>query len=252
MKKIVTVANPRQGSGKTALAVNIAACLALMEKKTLLVDGDPQGGATSCLLPPDAVSRPGLNAFLSDRADFASVAAGTALDFLKVIPAGTDLFMAEQDMLSVPDKIGRLSRKLEPLAGEFDHILIDSASSLGPLTICALSASASVLIPLPCRPGAQSALEALLPVVADVKKQRRRDLTIAGVVFTHCDGWQEASGIFSEEVLAGIQTVVLNTMIPKSETPASGSYHEPPAVLRDVMSTASERYLEVTAELLSR
>jgi chromosome partitioning protein len=252
MKKIVTIVNPRQGAGKTALAVNLAACLALLEKKTLLVDSDPQGHATACLFPADTVSRPGLYALLAGRADRTAVVADTALDFLKVIPAGRDLFRAEQELLSFPGKIDLMSRKIESLAEEFDYILIVSSSSLGPLTVSALAASAAALIPLPCRPDATASLEAVLPVVAGVKKQRRPDLTIAGIVLTHCDGWAEARSIFPEEVLTDIKAVVLDTVIPKSDATAGASFQALPAVLRDVMSTVSESYLDLTAELLSR
>lgn len=252
MKQIVSIVNPRQGAGKTGLAVNVAACLALAEKKTLLVDGDPQGDATARLLSTGDSARPGLFAFLTDRADRQAVVTDTALDCLKVISAGSDLFRAEQELLSFPDRADLMNRKIGTLAGEFEYIIIDSPSSLGPLTIWAMAASEAVLIPLPCRANAAASLEALLPVVAGVKKQQRPALTIAGIVVTHCDGWAEARAIFPEETLTGIQAVVLDAMIPKTDVPAGRPSHEPPAVMRDVMSAVSESYLDLTAELLRR
>lgn len=252
MKRIISIVNPRQGAGKTGLAVNMAVCLALFEKKTLLVDGDPQGDATACLLSPEAVSRPGLYDLLTGRADKTAVVSDTTLGFLKIIPAGRDLFRAEQELLPFPDKNVLLTREIEAIAGGFEYILIDSPSSLEALTLCALAASEAVLIPLPCRSDATASLEKLLPVVAGVKKRHRPDLTIAGIVLTHCDGWTEAREILPEELLAGIKTVALNTVISKYAVPAADRQQDLPAVMRDVMSPVSEQYLDVTAELLER
>ncbi len=249
MKQIVSVVTPWLGAGKTGLAVNIAACLALFEKKTLLVDGDPCGDGTACLLPGDD-GRPGLYTFLKDGDAGAGVVTDTALDFLKVVPAGPNLFRAEQELFAFPDKEELVKQRIKALAGEFDYILIDSPSSLGPLTVCLMAASEAVLIPLPCRADAPATLETLLPVVAGVKRQRRPDLTIAGIVLTHCDGWEEARTIFPEDLLAGIETVALKNVVPKTGSSADGLPHQRPAVLKDVMSAASESYLSLAAELL--
>lgn len=250
MKQIVSIVTPWLGAGKTGLAVNLAACLALFEKKTLLVDGDPRGDATARLLPPDD-DRPGLYAFLADDVGRRAVVE-TGLDFLKVIPAGRNLFRAESELFSFPDRADLVKRKIQALSEAFDYILIDSPSSLGPLTVCLMAASEAVLIPLPCHADASATLETLLPVVAGVKRQQRPELTIAGIVFTHCAGWDEARAVFPGNLLAGIQAVALTNVVPKTESPERQTPHEPPAVLKNVMSELSEGYLELAAELLER
>ena len=250
MKQIVSIVTPWLGAGKTGLAVNIAACLALFEKRTLLVDGDPRGDATACLLPADE-NRSGLYSFLTGDEDGRTVV-DTPLAFLKMIPAGRNLFRAESELFSLPEKADLMKCKIMALADEFDYILIDSPSSLGPLTVCLMAASEAVLIPLPCHTDAPATLETLLPVVAGVKRQRRPDLTIAGIVFTQCGGWDEARAMFPEDLLSGIETVALNNVIPKVESPGGRPPHEPPAVLMNVMSELSEGYLELAAELLER
>jgi len=252
MKKIISIINPQQGAGKTALAVNIAACLGILEKKTLLVDCDPLGDATACLLAPETISRPGLYDLLTGRAEDSAVVADTSFDWLKIIPAGSNLFQAEQELFSFPEKSNPLSRKIAAMAEDFEFILIDSPSSLGPLTVCAMAASDSVLIPLPCHADISPSLKTLLPVVASVKKQQRSNLTIAGIVLTHCDDMAEAQAVLSEEVLTGIATVVLNSVVPKTGASSEHLYHDPPVVIQDVMSPVSESYLDLTVELLER
>ena len=250
MKQIVSVVTPWLGAGKTRLAVNLAACLALFEKKTLLVDGDPRGDASARLLPADN-DRPGLYAFLTGDDGRKSVT-DTGLDFLKIIPAGRNLFRAESELFSFPDRADLMKHKIKALAEDFEYVLIDSPSALGPLTVCLMAASEAVLIPLPCHADAPATLETLLPVVADVKRQWRPELTIAGIVFTQCDGWDEARAVFPDDLLTGIETVALTNVIPKIESSGGQAPHEPPAVLKNVMSELSERYLELAAELLER
>ncbi len=252
MKRIISIVNPRRGAGKTGLAMNIAACLALSEKKTLLVDGDPQGDATACLLSSEAAAGPGFYSLITGQVDGTAVMADTSLDFLKVIPAGADLFRAEQELSPFSDKVYSLSRRIEAMTGDFDYILIDSPSSSGALTVFILTASEAVLIPLPCRSGAPAALEVLLPVVSRVKKLGRSVLTIAGIVLTQCDGWGEARAVFPEEVLAGIESVAMDTVIARSDVLNGNAPHGLPEVMRDVMSAVSESYMALTVELLKR
>lgn len=251
MKKIVSIVTPWSGAGKTGLALNIAAGLALLEKKTLLVDGDPRGDATAGLVSADD-SRPGLYTLLTDDGGRVGVVTDTTLDFLKIVPAGHDLFRAEQDLFAFPERAERLKQAIAEKAEAFEYVLIDSPSSLGPLTISLMAASESVLIPLPCRADAPATLESLLPVVADVKRNRRPDLTIAGIVLTHCDGWDTARAMLPEDLLTGIGTVALHSVIPTIGSAAGSPPHEPPVILKDVMSTMSEGYLNLAIELLER
>jgi chromosome partitioning protein len=252
MKKILSIVNPRQGAGKTGLAVNIAACLAVLEKKTLLVDADPQGDASACLLGEEAVAGSGLDDCLTDQVAVSATVRDTALDFLKIIPAGKDLFRFEQEVVRSPDGTDQLRRKINDLAGDFAYVIMDSPASLGHWTAAVIAASEAVLMPLPCRRDAQASLEALLPVVAEVKRQRRPELTIAGIVLTLCDDAAEIRALLPEDTMTAISSLILATVVPRQILADAAGSCTGPAILRDVMSTASERFLDLTAELLAR
>lgn len=250
MADIIAVANQKGGVGKTTTAVNLAASLAAAEKKTLLVDMDPQGNACSGvgiqiedleLTVYDLLHDP----TLAERCPLT-----TDLEFLHVVPATTDLIGAELELVSVNNREGRLSQALSQIEHHYDYIIIDCPPSLGLLTINSLMAARSVVVPLQCEYYAMEGLSQLMKTISLIQQGLNPKLTLRGIVLTMFDGRNNLSHQVSDEVRDHFKDKVFNSVIPRNVRLSEAPSHGIPVLLYDISSKGATAYLELAQEVI--
>jgi chromosome partitioning protein len=251
MSRVICIANQKGGVGKTTTAVNLSASLAVAEKKTLLIDIDPQGNATSGFgVPRGEISRNIYHALI-DQVSPQALLRDTELSFLKIIPSNIDLIGAEIELVPFPDREARLKNALKELKAEFDFLIIDCPPSLGLLTVNSLTAADSVLIPLQCEYYPMEGLSQLLKTIELIKNHLNPDLKIEGILLTMFDKRNNISHQVTEEVRKHFGSLVFNTVIPRnvrlSESPSFGK----PIILYDASSRGAESYLDLAKEVLN-
>jgi chromosome partitioning protein len=249
--KVISIVNQKGGVGKTTTAVNLAAGLALAERRTILIDLDPQGNATTGL----GIDKSGLKATIYDVL-LEGVAAReavvrTELPHLDLIPSEIDLVGAEIELVSAADREGRLRAALEPIRKDPGYVVIDCPPSLGLLTLNALTASDSVLIPLQCEYYAMEGLAHLLRTIAAIRERLNPRLGVEGIVFTMFDGRTSLAAQVRAEVNRHLGSQTMATVIPRNIRLTEAPSHGRPVFLHDVRSAGSVAYLELTREVLS-
>ncbi|MDZ5782518.1 MULTISPECIES: ParA family protein [Marinococcus] len=251
MAKTVAIANQKGGVGKTTTAVNISACLAHVGQRVLLVDIDPQGNATSGAgIEKGDVEKCVYNVLVEDT-DIRDIVRGTALEQLDVVPATIQLSGAEIELVSTISREIRLKNALEDVAAQYDYIIIDCPPSLGLLTINALSASDSILIPVQCEYYALEGLSQLLNTVRLVQKHLNHDLEIEGVLLTMLDARTNLGFQVIEEVKKYFQEKVFETIIPRNIRLGEAPSHGLPIIMYDAKSKGAEVYLELAKEVVA-
>lgn len=248
--KIISLCNQKGGTGKTTSAVNICAYLGLAKRKVLLVDIDPQGNATSGLgIDKDKITRSIYNALL-EQAGLPEIMLPTALPYLFLAPSHLDLTGAEVELVGIMGREFRLKKALEAVKGEFDFIFIDCPPSLGLLTINALTASDSVIIPIQCEYYALEGLSQLARTMDLVKDNLNPSLAIEGVLLTMADFRTNLTSEVINEARSYFKEKVYQTIIPRnirlSEAPGFGK----PIVLYDRTSIGAQKYLQLCEEIL--
>ena len=247
--RVIAIANQKGGVGKTTTAVSVAACLAAAERRTLLVDLDPQGNASSAL--GEAKSPQHIYDVLLGECSLADVAVATDLDYLKLVPAGPDLVGAEIELVTTEARERRLAESLEAVVSDDEYVLIDCAPSLGLLTLNALTAADSILVPLQCEYYALEGLARLLETTELVRGSLNPRLSLEGIVLTMVDGRNNLSRQVEAEVREHFGARVFQTRIPRNVTLGEAPSHGMPILLYDIHSRGAVAYLRLTEELLT-
>jgi chromosome partitioning protein len=250
MGRIVSVANQKGGVGKTTTAVNLSATLAAAEKKTLLVDLDPQGNSTSGLGIDKHTLSATVYEVLIGQKHIREVTQRTELAYLDLVPANTMLFGAEVELVSAENRESRLRACMEEVRGVYDYMLVDCPPSLSLLTINALTASDSILIPIQCEYYAMEGLGQLLHTVQLARSKLNPNLEIEGILLTMFDGRNNLAHQVAEEVRRYFPDKVFQTVIPRNIKLSESPSHGKPAILYDVGCKGAESYLELTKEIL--
>jgi chromosome partitioning protein len=252
MGKIIAVANQKGGVGKTTTAVNLAACLGVLEKKVLLIDADPQANATSGLgIDVNTIKKGSYQVLLHEAAAKETIIS-TDSPNLELIPAHIDLVAIEIELVDTPDRETMLRTAIAPVKEDYDFIIIDCAPSLGLITLNALTAADTVIIPIQCEYFALEGLGKLLNTIKSVQKIHNESLGIEGMLLTMYDSRLRLSNQVVEEVKKHFSSMVFSTIIQRnvklSEAPSYGET----IIDYDAASKGASSYLKLAEELIHK
>lgn len=252
MGKIIALANQKGGVGKTTTTINLAASLASLKQKVLIIDADPQANASSGLGIDVRTTEIGIYQCLLDRIDPLTAVCNTEVKGLQVIPSHIDLVGAELEMINMDDRDKVLRGVLAPLREVYDYILIDCSPSLGLITVNALTAADSVLIPVQCEYFALEGISKLLNTIKIIKSKLNPELEIEGFLLTMFDARLRLANQVLQDIRKHFQTMVFNTVIQRnvklSEAPSYGQ----PVLLYDPESKGSQNHMDLARELIKK
>jgi chromosome partitioning protein len=252
MPRILTIANQKGGVGKTTTAVNLAASLAAAERRTLLVDLDPQGNAGSAVgISRDEVEGASVYEVLLDGRPVREVVRRTELKFLDLVPASRHLVGAELELAGAERREFRLKEALDAVAGDYEYLLVDCPPSLGLLTLNGLVAAQGVLIPLQCEYYALEGLADVLRTIELVRESANPGLALDGIVLT-MHAQNNLAAQVTEEIRTHFRKEVFQTVIPRNVRLSESPSHGKPVLLYDVASKGCQSYLALARELVRR
>ena len=251
MGKVIAIANQKGGVGKTTTAINLAASLAVLEKKVLIIDADPQANTTSGLnFSPDNDEKRTLYELMIGQIDVADALIQTEMEKLHMIPSHINLVGAEIELLNFPEREFVMKKALAPIREQYDYIIIDCSPSLGIITINSLTAADSVIIPVQPEFFALEGLGKLLQTIKLVQSEVNPELQIEGFVVTMFDGRTRVHSQVLEELGEHFKDMVFNTVIQRNIRLSEAPSHGKPIILYDIMCNGSNNYLNLAREVM--
>ena len=252
MGKIIAIANQKGGVGKTTTSINLAASLATLEKTVLVVDADPQANASSGLGVDIKDVDCSLYECIINNTDVKEAIYTTDIDGLDIIPSHIDLVGAEIEMLNLPHREEAIKRILSPIKSDYDYILIDCSPSLGLITVNALTAADSVIIPVQCEYFALEGISKLLYTIKIIKSKLNTRLEIEGFLLTMYDSRLKLANQIYYEVKRHFQELVFKTVIQRNVKLSESPSHGLPVILYDADSTGSKNHLALAKEIINK
>ena len=252
MAKIIGVANQKGGVGKTTTAINLAASLAVLEFKTLLVDADPQANSTTGTGFDLHNITQSLYDCMVNEASAKDMILKSDIPFLDVLPSHIDLVGAEIEMLNLDNREHVMKNLLEPLKANYDYILIDCSPSLGLITVNALTASDSVIIPVQCEYFALEGISKLLNTIKIIKSKLNTRLEIEGFLLTMFDNRLRLANQVYAEVKKHFQTMVFDAVITRNVRLSEAPSHGKPVMLYDADSKGNNNYMDLAKEIIAK
>ena len=252
MGKIIALANQKGGVGKTTSTINLAASLATLEKSVLVVDADPQANASSGLRVDLKEVECSIYECIVNRANVHDAIYTTDIEGLDIIPSHIDLVGAEVEMLNIDEREYVLKRILEPIRNEYDYILIDCSPSLGLITVNALTAADTVIIPVQCEYFALEGISKLLSTIKIIKSRLNTKLEIEGFLLTMYDSRLRLANQIYDEVKRHFQELVFKTVIQRNVKLSESPSHGLPVILYDADSTGAKNHLSLAKEIINR
>lgn len=252
MTKIIAFANQKGGVGKTTTAINIGASLAAIKKRVLLIDLDPQGNAGTGLGFVRASHRQSAYGVIMGTASAADNILSTAVTGMHILPSSQALAGAEVDLLDIENREYRLRDALNQIRDHYDYILIDCPPALGYLTINALTAADSVIIPLQCEFFALEGVQQLTDTISIVQQKWNPDLNVLGVLLTMYDKRYGLTRAVDDDVRRAFGDTVFKTVVPRNVRVSEAPSHGKPALFYDFNSTGAQAYLRVATEVIER
>lgn len=250
MGKTIAIANQKGGVGKTTTAINLSASLASNDLKILLIDSDPQGNATTGLGVDKSVERPTIYDVLFSDVPVSTTILKTDFEGLDMVPANRNLVAANLELVDLPNRESRLKSKLDEVRGNYDYILIDCPPALDLLTLNALLAADSVLVPIQCEFFALEGISQLMDTVERIKESFSHNLKIEGILLTMYDDRTNLTKQVADDLKEFFQDQVFKTVIPRSIRLAEAPSYGKPILQYDVRSKGSESYVKLAKELL--
>lgn len=252
MGEIIAICNQKGGVGKTTTAINLSASLAAAERKTLLIDLDPQGNACSGLGVNKHNIKKGIYQVMLGNIPIQESMLQTELSHLKLIPSNTELIGAEYELIDNVSRETILKNVIKSISFQFDYIIIDCGPSLGVLTINAMVAADSILIPVQCEYYAMEGVADLTKTINFVKNRLNPDLRVKGIVLTMFDKRNSLSNMVAEEIKKHFKEAVFQVVVPRNVKLAEAPSYGKPIILYDIKSRGAESYFELAKEILMK